>query len=58
MEFIESTFQEKQDKMTLEISTIRKARERCERFSKLTIKTPERHQWRHPDVVIVNFEHV
>ena len=44
MEVIESTFQEKQDKMTLEISTIRNARERWERFSKLTIKTPERHQ--------------
>ena len=25
---------------------------------KLTIKTPERHQWRRSDVFIVNFEHI
>ena len=26
--------------------------------SKLTIKTPERHQWRRYGVFIVNFEHI
>ena len=26
--------------------------------SKLTIKTPERHQWRRSGVFIVNFEHI
>ena len=31
---------------------------RCEICSKLTIKTPERHQWHCYDVLIVNFEHV
>ena len=30
----------------------------CEICSKLTIKTPERRQWRHPGVFIVNLEHV
>ena len=33
-------------------------RTRCEVCSKLTIKTPERRQWRRFDVFIVNFEHV
>ena len=27
-------------------------------YSKLTIKTPERRQWRRSGVFIVNFEHV
>ena len=31
---------------------------RCEICSKLTIKTPERRQWRHSDVFIVNSEHI
>ena len=31
---------------------------RCEICLKLTIKTPERRQWRHSDVFIVNFEHI
>ena len=31
-------------------------RKRCEICSKLTIKTPERHQWRRSDVLIANFE--
>ena len=31
---------------------------RCEICSKLTIKTPERHQWRRYDDLIVNFEHI
>ena len=31
---------------------------RCEICSKLTIKTPERQQWRRSGVFIVNFEHI
>ena len=34
------------------------ALEQGEMCSKLTIKTPERHHWRHFDVFIVNFEHI
>ena len=30
----------------------------CEICSKLTIKTPERRQWRRSGVFIVNFEHI
>ena len=30
---------------------------RCEICSKLEIKTPEQHLWRHSAVFIVNFEH-
>ena len=33
-------------------------RKRCEICSKLTIKAPERRQWRHSGVLIVNFEHI
>ena len=33
----------------------RTSREKC---SKLTIKTPVRHQWRRSGVSIVNFEHI
>ena len=33
-------------------------RKRCEICSKLTIKTPERRQWRRSDVFIVNFEYI
>ena len=33
-------------------------RTRCEICSKLTIKTPERRQWRRSRVFIVNFEHI
>ena len=33
-------------------------RKRCKICSKLTIKTPERRQWRRSDVFIVNFEHI
>ena len=29
----------------------------CEISSKLTIKTPEQHQWRPSGVFIVNYEH-
>ena len=36
----------------------RNTRTRCEIRSTLTIKTPERRQWRHSDVFIVNFEHI
>ena len=36
----------------------RKTRIRCEIYSKLTIKTPERRQWRHSGIFIVNFEHI
>ena len=34
----------------------RTTRTRCEISSKLTIKTPERRQWRHSGVFIINFE--
>ena len=33
-------------------------RTRCEICSKLTIKIPERHQWRRSGNFIVNFEHI
>ena len=36
----------------------RNTRTRCELCSKLTIKTPERRQWRRSGVFIVNFEHI
>ena len=36
----------------------RNTRTRCEICSKLTIKTPERRQWRHSDIFVVNFEHI
>ena len=36
----------------------RNTKTRCEICSKLTIKTPERRQWRHFAVFIVNFEHI
>ena len=36
----------------------RNTRARCEICSKLTIKTPERHQWGHSSVFIVNLEHI
>ena len=36
----------------------RSTRRRCEIFSKLTKKTPERRQWRRFGVFIVNFEHI
>ena len=36
----------------------RNTRIRCEICSELTIKTPERRQWRRPGVFIVNFEHI
>ena len=35
----------------------RNTRTRCETCSKLTMKTPERRQWRRSDVFVVNFEH-
>ena len=35
-----------------------KTRTRCELCSKLTLKTPERRQWRLSGVFIVNFEHI
>ena len=35
----------------------RKTRERCEIYSKLTIKTPERRQWRRFGVFFGHFEH-
>ena len=31
---------------------------RCEIFSKLAIKIPERRHWRHSGVFIVNMEHI
>ena len=36
----------------------RNTRKRWEMYSKLTIKTPERHHWRRFGVFIVNFEHI
>ena len=33
-------------------------RTRCEIYSKLTIKIPERRQWRRSGIFIVNFEHI
>ena len=36
----------------------RNTRTRCKIRSKLTIKTPERRQWRLSGVFIVNFEHI
>ena len=36
----------------------RNTRKRCEACSKLTIKTPERHQWRRSGVFIVKLEHI
>ena len=36
----------------------RNIRTRCEIYSKLTIKTPERCVWRRSGVIIVNFEHI
>ena len=36
----------------------RNTRTRCKICSKLTIKTPERRQWRRSGVFIVNFEHI
>ena len=37
---------------------IRNTRTRCKICSKLTIKIPERRQWRHSGILIVNFEHI
>ena len=36
----------------------RNTRTRCQICSNLTIKTPERRQWRCSGVFIVNFEHI
>ena len=36
----------------------RNTRTRCEISSKLTIKTPEQHQWRRSSVFIVTFKHI
>ena len=36
----------------------RNIRKRCKICSKLTIRTPERHQWRRPGVFTVNFENI
>ena len=36
----------------------RNSRKRCEKYSKLTIKIPERHHWRRSGVFIVNFERI
>ena len=39
-------------------SIIKPLRRRCEIYSKLTIKTPERSQWPRSGVFIVNFKHI
>ena len=36
----------------------RNTRTRCEICSNLSIKTPERHQWRRSGIFIVNFQHI
>ena len=36
----------------------RNTRTRCEICSNLAMKTPERRQWRHSGIFIVNFEHI
>ena len=36
----------------------RNTRTRCEICSKLTIKIPERRQWRRSGIFVVNFEHI
>ena len=36
----------------------RNIRKRCEICSKLTIKPPERHHWRHSGVFLVNFKQI
>ena len=36
----------------------RGTRLRCKICSELTIKTPERRQWRRSGIFIVNFEHI
>ena len=36
----------------------RKTRSRCEICLKLTVKTPERRQWRYSGVFIINSEHI
>ena len=36
----------------------RNTRSRCEICSELTIKTPERDDWRRSGIFIVNFEHI
>ena len=36
----------------------RNTRTRCEIYSKLAIKTPERRHWRRSGVFNVNFEHI
>ena len=36
----------------------RNTRTKCEICSKLTIKIPERRQWRRSGIFIVNFEHI
>ena len=44
----------RQEKAKLTIETLGK----CEKYPKLTIKTPGRRYWRRSGVLIVNFEHI
>ena len=52
-----SSFQSPADISLLKVNN-RNTRTRCEICSKITIKIPERRQWRHSGIFIVNFEHV
>ena len=42
----------------LKLIEARSTRTRCEICSKLTMKIPERRQWRRSGIFIVNFEHI
>ena len=46
------------DNYMFKVNNRNTARTRCEICSNLTIKTPERRQWRCSGVFIVNFEHI
>ena len=47
-----------QPAFTCSMLTIETLEQRYEICSKLTTKKPKRHQWRHSDAFMVNFEHI